>query len=214
MRSSGPVVRPLAARRSPTEELCSAAEAFGIDVRRFSLYYSKHSADKFELYGIHDASVSLSFRAFPLIIGSKLGIMYNGASGSFRQNTLELIVAGLTYMITPTDRCPGLLAQWTDTTEFCVLSRSLEAGEVTSCYYYGNGIYHPNTGDSQQQFKVLVNRLVTMYQSPDGNFNGFYLIGEHLGHLFHPGKIFLFCNDLHLSQICSAGPYRQITLVT
>ena len=58
MRSTGAVVRPLAAGRSPTKERdVLATVCLGINVFALTFYYGKHSAYQLEFYCIHDTAV-------------------------------------------------------------------------------------------------------------------------------------------------------------
>ena len=104
MRSSGPAVRPLAARALPDRRVFySATVSFGVDIVFLSVNHGKHPADEFELDCVHDASVRFALIAFPLIICPELRIIVDSAPGRFGKSALDFIVAGFAHMITPSD---------------------------------------------------------------------------------------------------------------
>ena len=104
MRSSGPVVRPLAARRSPTGAFCvSAAECFGVYIFRLSRDNGEHPADQFEFDSVHYASVALALGSLSFVIGAKLSVMVNGTASPFGQYTLYLAMTGACNMVAAID---------------------------------------------------------------------------------------------------------------
>ena len=104
LRSSGVVVHPLAARRSPTDEFFrSATVSLGVDIRALTTYDGEHTAYQFEFDCIHDAAMRFSLCAFTLIICFKLGIMMDGAACSFCQKAFDFAVTCVADMVSTSD---------------------------------------------------------------------------------------------------------------
>ena len=156
-RSSGPVVRPLAAWRSPTDESQpSTPVAVQIDVGCLSSHYSEHAADEFEFDGVELASVCLALGTLALVIGPEIGVMVYGAAGTLSQHSLDFIVPGSGHMVAASDRCPGAVRQRRDAAELGILACGPKTGEVTGRYDGLNGVHRSDAGNGYKQTVIVL----------------------------------------------------------